>query len=210
MRTHEERMNEIYRRSEEQLLLRKKRNRRVILTVMPLILCIGVMTAWVSRRGGITESIREPEAVPEACTMEETQIATVPETMTQTATMEANYTDYPGLSVEILAVEQSEEGTSLKVRWNNETEKEVLYGSSFFIDAFEEDHWEPCEVDETVVFPAIAYSLEPGQKKVETYSVTGVYELKETLTHRFRTECFVYETAEDSLHCELWVTFESE
>ena len=208
MRTHEERMQEIYRRSEEQLLLRKKRNRRILLTAIPVILSIGIMTAWLSFQGGPTESA--PEMAPEACTMEETQLATVPETLTQTAYMEATYTDYPGLFVEVLAVEQSEEGTSLKVRWNNETEKEVLYGSSFFIDAFMDDHWEPCEVDETVVFPAIAYSLEPGQKKVETYSVTGVYELKETLTHRFRTECFVYETAEDSLHCELWVTFGAE
>lgn len=205
MRTHEERMKEIYRRSEEQLLLRKKRKRRILLTAIPMVLSIGIMTAWLSFQGGPTESA--PDMEPEACTMEETQLATVPETLSQTATMEANYTEYPGLSVEILAVEQSEEGTSLKVRWSNETEKEVLYGSSFFIDAFEEDHWEPCKVKDDVVFPAIAYSLAPGQKKVETYGLTGVYELKETGTHRFRTECFVFETAEDSLHCELWVTF---
>ncbi len=214
MRTHEERMAEIRRRSEEQIKLRKKRSRRILMACIPLVMCIGILGAWLLTDAPVTESMpREKEAFVDVTveeTIPETMEETLPVHMVDTATLQMSHSDYPGLSVEILSVEQGEEGTSLRVLWKNETEKDVIFGSSFFIEELQGGQWGSCAVNETVTFDALAYILEPGAEREKTYRLTGVYDLPEEGTCRFLTECFVYETPEDSLKCEMWAVFNLE
>ncbi len=202
MRTHEERMAEIHRRSEKLIKLRKKRRIATLLTCIPLILCVGIVSGLFLKGGGPTESMTEMETIRE--TIAVTDLVSVVETATEFAP----YSDYEGVSVEILSVEQDNGKTMLRVLWKNETEKDVLFGASFFVDTYRQEQWETCRVNESVVFPAIAYTLSPGQERQEEYTLTGVYELPEEGICRFRTECFVYETSEESLHCQLWDVFE--
>ncbi len=214
MRTHEERMAEIRRRSEEQIKLRKKRGRRILITCIPVVMVVGIVGAWLLSSAPVTESIPWEEEAFVDGTVEENMAEMVeealPATMVETATAQLSHSDYPRLSVEILSVEQRDEGTSLRVLWKNDTDKEVIFGSSFFIEELQGGQWRSCQVNESVIFDALAYILEPGQEREETYVLTGVYDLPEQGTCRFLTECFVYETPEDSLKCELWDTFNLE
>ena len=205
MRTHEERMAEIHRRSEKWIKLRKKRRKGILLACIPFVLIVGIFGAWSLTGTGAIESMVEPPKTMEECVRIE---ETIPAVMTETGVAFVPYSEYDGISVEILSLEQGENGTIIRVRWKNETEKQAIYGSSYFIDAYRGDRWEQCAVDENVIFTAIAFILEPGQEREETYTLTGVYDLPETGTCRFRTECFVYETEDNSIHCELWDVFE--
>ena len=214
MRTHEERMAEIYRRSDVLIQERKKRRKRILTLCVPLVLCLVILGAWLSQKGAVTESIPMEEIgtiqetmVPE---MVETDEETRPAIMVDTATLLSGYSDYPGIYVEILSVDRDEEGTSLRVRWKNDTDKEAMFGASFFVDSWQDSSWQPCEMKENVAFSAIGYILSPGQEREESYRLTGVYDLPGTGTYRFRTECFVYETEDDSLQCELWAGFSLE
>lgn len=211
MRSQEERMAEIRRRSNMLIEERKKKRKIIWATCVPLILCVVIGGLWLFPKGTATESIpyEAVEAMTEMGeTEEETQPQTRPAIFTETSIAYSSYTDYPGVTVEILSLEESDGKTSLRVLWKNETDKEMIYGSSFFIDSWQGDHWQSCQVNEDLIFTAIAYFLEPGQEREETYTLTGVYSLPEEGSCRFRTECFVYETPEESLHCELWDTFE--
>lgn len=208
MRTHEERMAEIHRRSEEWIKLRKKRRKGILFTCIPLVLIVGIFGAWSLTGAGSIESMVEPQETAEECIAVEVERETYPAIMSTAALEGTPYSEYEGLSVQILSLEQGENGTIIRVRWKNDTEKKVVYGSSYFIDAYRGDRWELCAVDENAIFTAIAYFLEPGQEREETYTLAGVYELPETGICRFRTECFVYETEDNSIHCELWDVFE--
>lgn len=212
MKTHEERMAEIYRRGDAIVKERKKRRNIFAAVCVPLVLCFIVAGAWLLPKGSTTESGSPEEgATPEIAVQEtypETLALTQPAVSVETVTFLNHYTDYPGVTVEILSVEETDGKTSLRVLWKNKTEKEMIYGSSFFVDSWQGDHWQSCQVNEDLVFTAIAYFLQPGEEREESYTLTGVYALPEEGTCRFRTECFVYETPEESLHCELWSTFD--
>lgn len=212
MRTQQERMAEIRRRSDVLIVQRKKRRTMILACCVPLVLSVILVGAWLFPRDSATETVsREECAMTEIAAMEtcpETGAMTLPAVSVETATVFNNYTDYPGVTVEILSVEESDGKTSLRVLWKNETDKEMIYGSSFFVDSWQGGHWQSCQVNEDLTFTAIAYFLEPGQEREETYTLTGVYALPDQGTCRFRTECFVYETTEESLHCVLWDAFE--
>lgn len=212
MRNHEERMAEIRRRSDALIQERKKRRKTILTLCVPLALCLVIMGVWLLPKGTATESgLREEEGtIPEIAVgeaMERTEAMTLPAMECEIATALDSYSDYPGISVEILSVDRQTEGTSLRVRWKNDTDKEVIFGASFSIDSLQDSRWQPCKMNEGVAFPAIGYILEPGQVREEPYMLTGVYDLPERGICRFLTECFVYETESDSIRCELWTSF---
>lgn len=214
MRTFEERMEEIQRRSEELLRIRKKRRSAIFATCVPLILTLSLLGVWLLPRGTTTESAGRPvdgeaigKIVPEE-TIKEGERETIPATFFATvSTYSSSYTDHPGVTVEILSLDHSPEGLSLRVLWKNATEHDVIFGSAFFIEEQQGQQWSLCSVNENVCFTAIAYGLEPGQEREEVYNLSGVYELPEKGTCRFRAECFVYSTPEERERCELWTTF---
>lgn len=201
-------MAEIRRRSEEWIKIRKKKRNRLLAACIPLLLGIGILGTWISHGGAPTESMTRQEDIADEAMIEVATEETYPATMVETMANIMPYSEYDGVSVEILSVEQNGEGTILRVRWKNETEKDVIFGSSFFVDAYRGNEWESCRVNESVTFHALAYFLEPGQEQEKSYTLSGVYELPEEGICRFRTECFVYETPEESVHCQLWDIFE--
>lgn len=216
MRTFEERMEEISRRSGELLEKRKKRRRGILLTCIPLVLCLGLLGLWRFPQNAETESSPESmNPIPEICSTQPELAATDPPQATASAiwvetavaAAQLTHTDHPGVSVQILSAKRTDEGTSLRVLWKNETDKEVIYGSSYFMDEHRDEQWIPCKINEAVTFTAIAYVLQPGAEVERTYHLGGVYEIPETGTCRFRTECFVYLDSGESQVCNLWAAF---
>ncbi len=217
MRTFEQRMAEIKSRSETLIRRRKKRRIAILTTCIPLVLTL----VLVGGRFLFPDSPTESEAFPhEGETTPEIAVdhtgaveegMTIPAIMVETTTAPfGSYTDYEGLNLEILSLDRDENGLSLRIKWKNNTDMEVIYGAAFYIDTFQGDQWQPCDLKENVAFNALAYILEPRQEREETYRLTGVYDLPDTGTCRFRTDAFVYTTPDESTPCTLWTTFQAE
>lgn len=61
MRTFDERKEEIFRRSEERIARRKKNMKRIVVTCVPLVLCVTVLTGFLTL-GGYGKDESAPEA----------------------------------------------------------------------------------------------------------------------------------------------------
>ncbi len=217
MRTFEQRMAEIKSRSETLIRRRKKRRIAILTTCIPLVLTLVLVGGRFLFPDSPTESeaflhegTTAPELAPDEVEIVEegmTLHATFVETVTAPS---GSYTDYEGVSVEALSMEQDADGIFLRIKWKNETDKEVIFGSAFYIDAFRGGTWIPCNVNENLTFTAIAYVLAPNSEREETYRLTGTYDLPTTGTCRFRADCFVYTTPEETTPCTLWTTFQAE
>ncbi len=217
MRTTQERMDEIQKRSED--LIRKQKKRRTLLmgTCIPMILTLVLVGGWFLYPNSPTETEAIPyegETLPEIMEDEMEAVEegmTIPAIMVETATAPlGSYTDYEGITLELLSLDRNENGLSLTIKWKNGTDKEAIYGSAFYIDRFQGGTWIPCNMNENLCFTAIAYILEPNSEREETYHLTGVYDLPDTGTFRFRTDAFVYTTPDESTPCTLWTTFQIE
>lgn len=217
MRTTEQRMTEIKTRSE--VLIRKRKKRRAVLmgTCIPMALALVLAGGRFLRIASPTESEFIPlerETAPEIGTdMAEAaeEGITIAAIFAESATAPTgSFTDFEGVTVEVVSLDRDTDGLSLKIKWKNETDKEVIFGSAFYIDAFQGGEWIPCNVNGDLIFTAIAYNLAPDSEREETYRLTGVYDLPDSGTCRFRSDCFVYTTPETSTPCTLWTTFRAE
>ena len=67
---------------------------------------------------------------------------------------------------------EEEYRTTLEVEWINNTPYEANYGSSYVIERLEGDEWVSCAMRDDLAFTAIAYILQAGQTRSETYELT--------------------------------------
>ncbi len=216
MRTLEQRMAEIQSRKEALMAKNQKRRNAILATSIPLVLTLVLVGGYFlhSPLPGETELIPyEADTLAEVA-VDSNQVveeATVPAIFVESATAPVgSYTDYEGLTLEVLSLDRDEKGLSLRIKWKNETDKEVIFGAAFYIDRFRGGEWHPCDMEENVTFNALGYILPPNSEREETYRLTGVYQLPELGTCRFRTDCFVYLAPDRSTPCTLWTTFQIE
>lgn len=119
-------------------------------------------------------------------------------------------TDLKGVSLEILSARRTEEeGTVLKVRWNNQTDYEVLYGEAYKIQRLEGDSWVDLSPRPNTGFTAIGYHLNPHSSTTKTYELDWIYDVSKAGTYRFVSDCRVYETPTGT-DCDLWAEFQVE
>ncbi len=119
------------------------------------------------------------------------------------------YTDFENIEICVDSLDwHAEEGkTTLTVVWKNQSEYDAIYGSSYLIERLDGDEWISCSMRDELVFTAIAYSFESGTTKSETYNLTKAFDVSSPGKYRFKTECYVYESAKESTKCELAAEF---
>ena len=116
-----------------------------------------------------------------------------------------SYTGFPGVSIEMEEIDP-DKGT-VRIRWKNETDYEAMYGSSFDIQRLQDGKWVSCMTEGNWAFTAIGYSLQSGQEREQSHSVKEMFDLSKEGQYRFKTDCYVYLTEEESQSCELWAEF---
>ena len=126
-----------------------------------------------------------------------------------TMTPGENYTDFENIEIRVESLDRHEEEgkTTLTVVWNNKSEFDAIYGSSYLIERLEGEEWVSCAMRDDLIFTAIAYNLDAGSVRNETYHLTNTFDVSSPGNYRFKTECYVYETAEESTKCRLVAEF---
>ena len=117
-------------------------------------------------------------------------------------------TGYDGVEIQLGSLSRNEmEQVTLTVTWNNQTEYDAIYGSSYIVERLEGNEWVSCAVLDNIAFDAIAYELKAGQSREETYFLTQIYDVSTPGTYRFRTDCFVQDNAEQGTKYDLTAEF---
>ena len=105
------------------------------------------------------------------------------------------YSDFDGISVRVKRVVENEETIKVVILWENETEYDAIYGSSYDIERLENGQWVSC-AKQTLMFDTIGYGLNAGSKQSETYNLTELFDVSTPGSYRFQTECYVSTNAE--------------
>ena len=127
---------------------------------------------------------------------------------------DAIQTDYEGVSAQIVEGAWKDGELNLTLSLRNETEHLVIYGESFVVEREEDGQWVWCQAVENAVFTQLAYLLDPGETKEETYILTFPFVINEAGKYRFRTEFSVDEQNDwgkivpnNSVGGQLWAEF---
>ena len=118
-----------------------------------------------------------------------------------------NHSDYAGISVQMEELRTVDGKTELAILWSNTTEYDAIFGSSFVIERYADGEWVDCALVGELFFDALGYLLEAGQQRREIYDLTGLFDVSQTGTYRFRSSCSVDTGAQNSDMVELWVEF---
>ena len=115
-------------------------------------------------------------------------------------------TSQEGISIEILfAKRTAEDGTVLEVRWNNASDRDILFGSNFGIDRLEGDKWEQLKARPNTAFTTEAYLLRAHTCLERTYRLDWVYDVSKTGSYRLTVEYSFYD--ENNTNHPLWAEF---
>ncbi len=78
-----------------------------------------------------------------------------------------------GVSLEISAIDASAPDPYITVKWINETDERVVFGTQFAIFYKQNGAWENCSIYEDPVWALPAYAAEPHQSTSRTYKLNG-------------------------------------
>jgi len=116
------------------------------------------------------------------------------------------YTEYDGVYIELLSREKDEsDNTVFKVKWNNETGQDVLYGDRYSIERFDGNTWRSAEKTE-VFYIRFGVELKPNTTVEEKYSSEN-YDILETGTYRLKVS-FSLKNDETKRSYYTWVKFD--
>ncbi len=126
-----------------------------------------------------------------------------------TITPGKSYTDFDNIDIRIVPPEGQGDTamTTLTVEWKNESQSNAIYGSGYVIERLEGDEWISCATRDDLIWTAIAYVLDAGTVRSETYHLTDTFDISVPGQYRFQSECYVHESAEQSTKCELIAEF---
>lgn len=126
-----------------------------------------------------------------------------------TVTPGESYTDFENIEIRIVApdVQEDIDKATLAVEWKNGSQYDAIYGSGYLIERLEGENWVSCAMRDDLIWTAIAYNLDAGTVRRETYPLTGTFDISSPGQYRFKSECYVYESAEQSTKCELVAEF---
>lgn len=83
----------------------------------------------------------------------------------------------------------------LQVLWRNNTEFSVTYGEPYSIQYYQEGQWVSCAVGDQA-FITIAYMLDPGQFRQESYDPSRMFNMTKPGNYRFLSNCIVHDGVE--------------
>lgn len=110
--------------------------------------------------------------------------------------------------LEILSAERTpEDGTVLEVRWNNETDQDVLYGNSFGIQRLVGGTWVKVKARPNTAFTTEAYRLKAHSTATKTYRLDWVYNVSTSGTYRITAECSFWDAEPDD-RIAVWAEFQ--
>ena len=112
------------------------------------------------------------------------------------------HTDYAGVYLTLLSVDDSGEHKKLNAVWHNETFKEVTYGEGYKIEYLEDGEWKSVLKGEHIVI-SIAHLLKAKDTKEKSYS-TELFDLSKEGTYRLISDF----SLGDGKMYNTWVTFE--
>ena len=215
MRNLDECRAEVFRRSEARIHARNRRRNAILTACVPVVLCVAIglavglpeRAADIPRECGAAECATEVVmAMPAAGQITTTVKQNAPESPLYGALGGDVKTDFPGVEVRVVSYSQ-ENGGTLTVTWQNQTEYEVTFGEAYVIQRWEKDSWVSCQRWENVTFTAIGYLLMPGQTRTEAYPLAYTYDVSKPGTYRFESTCFVQNTPNESAKCNLSAVF---
>lgn len=205
MRNLEECRAEVFRRSEERIRARKRRNGVILAACVPVVLCVALVLAVglpgaadrAAAENGRSECVTEPAGAAMGASPADCVLYGIPETVE---------TSFPGVEIRIEDFDPADGGT-LTVVWENKTEYEVMYGAAYTLKGKNGDIWVACLPRPNTGFEAIGYLLMPGQTRREQYSLGYAYEPLEPGVYRFESTCYVQNTPNESAKCDLSAVF---
>ena len=131
------------------------------------------------------------------------------EQISLTITPGESYTDFENIGIRIVAPDGQEniDKAALTVEWKNGSQYDAIYGSGYLIEHLEGENWVSCAMRDDLIWTAIAYTLDAGMVRSETYTLTDAFDISTPGQYRFKSECYVHESTEQSTKCELVAEF---
>lgn len=83
----------------------------------------------------------------------------------------------------------------LRVLWKNNTDFSVTYGEPYSIQYQQGGQWVSCAVGDQA-FITIAYMLDPGQSRQESYNPSRMFNMTEPGSYRFLSNCRIHDRSE--------------
>lgn len=112
-----------------------------------------------------------------------------------------------GISIEILSAKRTaEDGTVLEVRWNNASDRDILFGSNFGIDRLEGNNWQQLKARPNTAFTTEAYLLRAHTCLERTYRLDWVYDVSRTGSYRLTVD-YSFCDDETNTQFDLWAEF---
>lgn len=116
--------------------------------------------------------------------------------------MGQTYSDYEGISVQIERACWNGNDFVLDINWINKTTHEAVFGASYIIERKEGEKWVSCATTDELTFVSIAYLLDAGQIRKETYRVSQMFDVTKAGTYRFRSDFSVSEGSYQTVWAE--------
>lgn len=117
---------------------------------------------------------------------------------------QTNDSELNGVSLEIVDFDASAPDPYIEIKWTNETDKRVVFGSEFQIFYSQGGTWENCSIEENPVWNLIAYHVEANSTTQKTYKLNGQMM---SLVGKYRFEA---PFTVDNTKYKAWVEFEIE
>ena len=117
------------------------------------------------------------------------------------------YSDFEGLSMKIISIDMLQESTTVRMRWNNNTEYEITHGNWYTIEYQVDDEWKSCAIADEEK-PTFEFKMSPGEIKNKSYVWGKEYDLSKEGRYRIRTQCNVLLNDEDDKLCNMCVEFD--
>ena len=92
-------------------------------------------------------------------------------------------------------VKEKDGQPALQVLWKNNTDFSVTYGEPYGIEYYREEQWVSCAVGDTI-FVTIAYLLDPGQSRQESYNPARMFNMTKPGNYRFLSSCIIHDGTE--------------
>lgn len=110
-----------------------------------------------------------------------------------------------GVSLGIVSSDFSGEDPYIKIRWKNDTAKQLSFGEMFMLYYNSNGEWKDCDTREDSIWHLIGYMLMPNSKTDKIYKLNG-YDLSKSGLYRFEAKCNIHGQNDKSYR--VWIDFE--
>lgn len=119
-----------------------------------------------------------------------------------------SHTDMEGLELQLVEAVWEDGALVLTVDWVNATSYDATYGAYYAIVYYENGQWVSSAREGEYAFVDIAYLLDAGQTRRESYTVSVPFDVSKAGTYRFEANCYVASGAGAKEEVTLWLEFD--